>query len=81
VAGRYLFVLTVGNNSTFGVDLRLNAGSTICRIEFINPPGFSWQTGAVIIQLSANDFVDAYVFTGTAAMSPGTGNFSGHLLG
>jgi len=81
VAGRYLFVLTVGNNSSFGVDLMLNGGSTICRIEFISPPAFTWQTGAVIMQLSANDFVVAYVFTGTAAMSPGQGNFSGHLLG
>lgn len=81
VAGRYLFVLTVGSNSSFGVDLMLNGGSTISRIEVNNPPGFTWQTGALVMQLNPNDFVVAYVFTGTAAMTSGQGNFSGHLLG
>lgn len=81
VAGRYLFSVTVGNNSSFGVDLRKNGGNSIIRIEFISPPAFTWQTGVAIIDLAANDYVDAYTFTGTASIGLGNGGFHGHLLG
>jgi len=81
VTGRYLFTMTVGNNSSFGVDLRINGGSTIIRVEVINPPGFTWQTGAIIKQLTANDYVDAYTFTGTASIGVGSGGFHGQLIG
>ena len=80
VAGRYFFFVTVGNNSSFGVDLRKN-GTGIIRVELINPAGFTWQTGGLIINLAANDWVDVYTFTGTASIGLGQGGFHGHLLG
>jgi hypothetical protein len=80
VAGRYLFTVTVGNNSSFGVDLRKN-GASIIRVEVINPPAFTWQTGSLIINLAANDWVDVYTFTGSASIGLGQGGFHGHLLG
>jgi len=81
ITGRDRVTVTVGNNSSFGVDLRINGGSTIIRIEVINPPGFTWQTGAIIKQLTANDYVDAYTFTGTASIGVGSGGFHGQLIG
>ena len=80
VAGRYFFLVTVGNNSSFGIDLRKN-GTGIIRVELINPTGFSWQTGGLIINLAANDWVDVYTFTGIASIGLGQGGFHGHLLG
>jgi len=80
VNGLYFFQLTVGSNSSYGVDIRKN-NSSIRRIEFNSPPGFCWLSTSIIIEMNANDAATAHCFLGTPSMAGGQGGFSGYLIG
>jgi hypothetical protein len=80
VDGLYFFQTTVGNNSSYGVDIYKNS-NPIRRIEFNNPPGFAWMSTSISIEMNANDTAKVHCFLGTAAMSGGQGGFCGYLIG
>lgn len=81
VTGSYLLTATGGQGSAYGFDIRVNGGIA-CRIEIVGVTfGYTWQTGAVIVRMNANDFADVNVFTGTPQFEPGLGSFTGHFLG
>lgn len=80
VTGLYIFSVTVGSSSTFGLDLRVN-GSNFRRLENSNIGGFYWSTVSVVYKAIAGDAIDVTTFTGTVATNAPYGGFSGYLLG
>tara|TARA_B100001939_G_C16750284_1_gene533629 strand:+ start:32 stop:667 length:636 start_codon:yes stop_codon:yes gene_type:complete len=80
VTGTYLFELTCGSASSYGMDIQLNS-SGISRLEHTNPPGFSWNNVSVVTRMQAGDYVHSSVFKGSPSQTAGYAGFSGSLLG
>lgn len=80
VNGYYVFHATCGNSGTYGMDIMKNSG-TYRRNEMVNPAGFRWTTVSTVMYLAAGDYVNCWIFTGSASTNQPYAGFSGYLLG